>query len=96
MKTLSKISWLGCSLAGLLLASCSSRPAAVADYDIVPLPLVTTVGQSSPFVLKSGTPVCYPAGNEQLQKNAAFLADYLKTQTGIRSEEHTSELQSQR
>lgn len=83
MKTLSKIGGLGCLLAGFLLASCSSRPAAVADYEIVPLPLVTTVGQSSPFVLKSGTPVYYPAGNEQMLKNAGFLADYLKAQTGI-------------
>ena len=83
MKTLSKISWLGCSLAGLFLASCSSQPGTVADYDIVPLPLVTTVGQPSSFVLKSGTPVYYPAGNEQMQKNAGFLADYVRTQTGV-------------
>ena len=82
MRTFMKLSWVG-AMAGLMMASCASQPAAVADYDLVPLPLQTAAVQQAPFVLKSGIPVYYPAGNEELQRNAGFLAGYLKAQTGI-------------
>ena len=82
MRTFIKLSWVG-AVAGLMMASCASQPAAVADYDLVPLPLQTAAVQQAPFVLKSGIPVYYPAGNEELQRNAGFLAGYLKAQTGI-------------
>ncbi|MDD6892517.1 MAG: glycoside hydrolase family 20 protein [Bacteroidales bacterium] len=82
MRTFMKLSWVG-AVAGLMMASCASQPAAVADYDLVPLPLQTAAVQQAPFVLKSGIPVYYPAGNEELQRNAGFLAGYLKAQTGI-------------
>ncbi len=83
MNVFSKLSWLGLSLAGVLLASCSTRQTVTADYQVVPMPLELTPTQSAPFVLKSGTPVRYAAGNERLQKNAELLAGYLKTQLGV-------------
>lgn len=39
MKPFSKLNCLGLAFAGMLVASCSEKPAAVADYQIVPMPL---------------------------------------------------------
>ena len=83
MKTSIKSTLLGLSLAGLLMTGCSSAPTAVADYQVVPAPLQITAAQQSPFILKSGAVIGYPAGNEKMQKNAEFLAAFLKDQTGM-------------
>ena len=70
MKTSIKSTLWGLSLASLLMAGCSSAPTVVADYQVVPAPLQITAAQQSPFVLKSGAVIGYPAGNEKMQKNA--------------------------
>ena len=82
MNPFSKTMLLGMSLAGLLATSCSN-PTSVADYQLVPMPLEISAAQQSPFLLKSGVAVCYPAGNEMMKRNAEFLAGYIKEQTGI-------------
>ena len=41
-----------------------------------------TTSMVMPFILKSGVKILYPEGNEKMQRNAQFLADYLKTATG--------------
>ena len=84
MKNFSKLNLLGVSLAGLLMASCVQKQTAVADYQVIPVPLeVSAAQQSAPFLLKDGVAVIYPAGNEKMQKNAEYLAAYVKEQTGI-------------
>ena len=83
MRTTIKLSLLGLSLAGLMMAACSSRPTVVADYQVVPEPLQITAGQQSSFILKNGAVIGYPAGNEKMQKNAELLAAFLKEQTGL-------------
>ena len=84
MNPFSKSMWLGVSLAGLLATSCTSRQTAVADFQIVPMPLeITAVQQQNPFLLHDGVAVCYPAGNAMMQKNAEFLVGYINDQTGI-------------
>ena len=83
MNPFSKTMLLGVSLAGLLATSCTSRQTAVADFQIVPMPLEISTAQQSPFMLQNGVAVCYPAGNEMMKKNAEFLAGYIKEQTGI-------------
>lgn len=65
------------------MTACSSRPTVVADYQVVPEPLQITAGQQSSFILKNGAVIGYPAGNEKMQKNAEFLAAFLKEQTGL-------------
>ena len=47
-----------------------------------PLPQEIVTAQGNPFILKSGVKILYPEGNEKMQRNAQFLADYLKTATG--------------
>lgn len=83
MQILSKLNLLGWSLAGLLMTACSNQPTTVANYEVVPMPLEINITQQASFLLKSGVTVYYPAGNEKMQRNAEFLASYVKAQTGI-------------
>jgi hexosaminidase len=76
---------------GLFAATASTK--AVADYRVIPLPNEISVQQAPSFMLDENVQIVYPAGNEKMKKNAAFLSQYvkditainLKTQTGKRS-----------
>ena len=83
MKPFSKFNCLGLAFAGMMITSCTDKPTAVADYQIVPMPLEITTPQQSGFLLKSGETIYYTAGNEKMKKNAEFLASFIKEQTGI-------------
>lgn len=78
---LSIYTWIvGASL--LMLNACDS-PQQVGDFHVIPAPQeVTEVAGAAPFVLHSGTPICYPAGNEKLARTAQFLASYIREVTG--------------
>lgn len=91
MQILSKLNLLGWSLAGLLMTACSNQPTTVANYEVVPMPLEINTTQQASFLLKSGVTVYYPAGNEKMQRNAEFLASYVKAQTGIELQVQTGE-----
>ncbi len=67
--------------ASCLFFSCSSN-VKEADYNVVPLPMEVTLGQGTGFTLAEGTKIMFPEGNEKMQRNAEFLAEYLKEQTG--------------
>ncbi len=75
------------SSAALLAASClffsCSSNVKEADYNVIPLPAEITLGQGSGFTLTDGTKIMFPEGNEKMQRNAQFLAEYLKEQTGM-------------
>ena len=73
---------MGLAFAGMLMASCADSPTAVADYQVVPMPLEITAASQGSFLLKSGETICYTAGNEKMKKNAEFLASYIKEITG--------------
>lgn len=64
-----------------LLTSCSSvqKPA---DYRVVPLPQEIIENQGTPFVLDNNVKILYPEGNQNMQRNAEFLAQYIKESTG--------------
>ena len=53
-----------------------------ANYNVIPAPLEIIQGQEAGFVLTDGTKIFYPEGNAKMQKNAEFLAEFLKEQTG--------------
>ena len=74
---------MGLAFAGMLMASCADSPTAVADYQVVPMPLEITAASQGSFLLKSGETICYTAGNAKMKKNAEFLAAFIKEQTGI-------------
>ena len=79
MKHLFKLT--GCLALAGLFASCQSAQQE-ANYQIIPMPQEIVTAQGSPFILKSSLKILYPGGNEKMQRNAKFLADYLKTATG--------------
>ena len=79
MKQLFKLT--GCLALAGLFASCQSAQQE-ANYQIIPMPQEIVTDQGNPFILKSGVKILYPEGNEKMQRNAQFLADYLKTATG--------------
>ena len=79
MKQLLKLT--GCVALAGLMSSCGSVQEK-ANYQIIPLPQEIVTSQVNPFILKSGVKILYPEGNEKMQRNAQFLADYLKTATG--------------
>lgn len=79
MKQLLKLT--GCFALAALISSCHTVQQE-ANYEVVPLPQKIVASQHPPFLLKSGVKILYPEGNEKMQRNAQFLADYLKTATG--------------
>ena len=79
MKQLLKLT--GCLAVAGLFASCQSAQQE-ADYQIIPMPQEIVTASGNPFILKSSVKILYPEGNENMQRNAKFLADYLKTATG--------------
>ena len=72
---------IGFSVAGLMMFSCTELKEA--NYQIIPMPLDIQLAEKGKFVLAEGTPVIYPEGNEKMQNNANFLAEYVKEKTGI-------------
>lgn len=57
----------------------------VADYKVVPLPheIKMLPASKEGFALSSSTSVVYPEGNLELQRNAEFLAQYIKDVVGL-------------
>lgn len=65
-----------------ILASCTQKTDVQADYQVIPLPQEITSGTGDSFVLNSATKIVVPAGDEEMQRNAQFLADYVAELTG--------------
>lgn len=75
------ISFAAVLAAGCMFFSCTSS-VKQADYDVIPAPSEITLAEGGAFVLAEGTKIFYPEGNEKMKRNAEFLAEYLKEQTG--------------
>lgn len=65
----------------VLLSSCQSKTE-LANYQVIPLPQEVVLTKGNPFVINEKTTIHYSAGNELQQRNAEFLASYLKEVTG--------------
>lgn len=63
------------------VTSCQSDPAK-ADFNIIPIPMEITAVEGEAFIMDANTPICYPAGNAQLKRNAEFLSQYVEQITG--------------
>lgn len=67
----------------LMLAQCTPTPTTEANYEVIPMPQTISVDETeAPFVLHSGTTISFTVGNEDMQRNAQFLQDYLAPQLG--------------
>jgi len=65
----------------VLLSSCQSKTEQ-ANYQVIPLPQEVVLTEGNPFVINAKTVILYTENNELQQKNAEFLAAYLKDITG--------------
>ena len=54
-----------------------------ANYNVIPLPQQISLTAKAPFVLNAATPIVYPEGNADMQRNADFLAGYINDNTGL-------------
>lgn len=79
MKTLFKLAGL-LAVAGIW-TSCGNNKEMV-NYQVIPLPQEVTMTSGGEFAINSGTKILYPKNNEKMQRNAQFLAGYLKEATG--------------
>lgn len=69
------------AVTGLFL-SCSSGAGQDETYRVIPLPQEIVSVSGAPFTLNGDVKILYPEGNEKMQKNAEFLAGYIKEITG--------------
>ncbi|MBQ6187801.1 MAG: beta-N-acetylhexosaminidase [Prevotella sp.] len=54
-----------------------------ADYQVVPLPRQIDYIEGNSFTLNCQTQIAYPAGDKAMERNAQFLAEYIKEVAGI-------------
>lgn len=72
-------------LLALAFTSCQ-KSSQIADYQVVPLPKEIVYNEQKPFILNEKTVVSYPESQKDLQKEAAFLANYIEDILGFRPE----------
>lgn len=53
-----------------------------ANYGVIPLPLEINEAKGNAFQLSGSTKIVFPEGNEDMKRNAEFLASYFDTLTG--------------
>lgn len=71
------------SLLSLGLAACTSQEVIQGNLNVIPLPQeVTQTNEQDPFVINSATTICYPKGNEKMERTAHFLASYIHEVAG--------------
>lgn len=84
MKRIIKLSMLIASICCMTSCNTGSSSQAEVNYNVVPLPGEIAITEGTPFTLSGSTKIVYPEGNEKMQRNAEFLADYLEISTGIK------------
>ena len=67
----------------LSLTSCH-KAMQTADYQVVPLPKEINLTDEKPFILDKNTIITYPKSQEEMRKEAGFLADYIEDIMGFR------------
>lgn len=68
----------------LAVLTTAGLQAAEANYNVVPQPDQVLLLKGQPFIVSETTPVCYPQGNFDMERNARFLTAYIKDATGMR------------
>ncbi len=69
------------SICLLCIVSCNNSNN-TAHYNIIPLPQEITALEEASFILDNNTHIVY-CGNEQMKRNAEFLAEYIKEKTNL-------------
>ena len=79
MKNAIKVMFLG-----FLLCSVMELQAQTANYDVIPQPQQVQLKGGPAFELTASTVIAYPDGNELMRRNAEFLREYIKKNTGLK------------
>lgn len=70
-------------MAAVGMAACDTSEKVAADYThVIPLPHEIVMADDDPFVVRQNTRILYPEGDVLLEKNAQFLAGYIRESTG--------------
>lgn len=73
-----------CAVLAFSLASCTQQDVTNGNLHVIPLPQeVVSDADASPFKITSSTRIVYPQDNEKMERNAHFLASYIKEVTGV-------------
>ena len=70
-------------IVALAFTSCQ-KATQTADYQVVPLPKEINLTDGKPFILDKNTVITYSESQEEMQKEAGFLADYIDDIMGFR------------
>lgn len=68
----------------MLLSSMISMAQPTADYNVVPQPQSVSLTGKTDFVLNSNSRIAYIEGNEEMERNARFLQEYIQKNTGMK------------
>lgn len=74
----------------VFLAACGNKEVKEANYQVIPLPLEIQKSEGESFKLNSSTKIVYPEGNEMMERNANFLAEFLEQSIGTKPSVTTS------
>ena len=84
------IRWSFCTLL-LCLVGCTPKKVMTGNFHVIPLPQeIVEEKEVSPFVISPSTAICYPAGNEKMERTARFLASYIQEMCGSELEVTTA------
>lgn len=72
---------IGLAAFAAMTVSCD-HSSITANYNVIPSVESIALSKGEPFNLNSSVKISFPKGDEAMQKNAQFLADYLKKITG--------------
>lgn len=84
MKNTNLKRWATYACMMISLATYAQKNVATGSLHVIPQPReITEAASEKPFVINSSTRICYPKGNEKLERTARFLASYIFETTGI-------------
>lgn len=72
---------VGCMAFTCMISACTEK-FSVSDYQIIPIPQEIIATDNGEFALEQHVKILYPEGNAAMQRNAVYLATYLKNATG--------------
>ena len=92
MKKTPLTTWAAKALLLCCLTACSQKEVSIGNLNVIPLPQeITEAANAAPFVISPSTVICYPEGNEKLERTARFLASYIQKVTGTEVQTSTRE-----
>lgn len=81
-KTMNYLKALLLSTIATCIIGCSEKTS-LADFNVIPKPVETTVTDGAAFKINSSTTISYPTADSALARQAKMLAAYISDQSGV-------------